>query len=362
MPKDLLDSQPKDLIGGEDIKPIEQSAPESSGSLLDSLLGTAPQTGLSRAINIISPASNLLKYEELIPLLGQVSGGALAGLPGSVAGAAVGNALKQGIGIMKGKQKDFSNMDLATDTALTALFEGAARLPAFMAYRRLRAADDLANGAGAELSLAKNALSKVKEAVPIDDVLKPLQEGLDNIAVKSGSQAAQLNKWKLKIESLKKAGEQFIDGNTLIQMEDQLGAVAKFAKEGGRQEIKNVAANSLAKFMRNHVSNLVDDFAKSQGMDYFPKLSKQVSKLIKISSKKTNSLIDTLRGGAIAGVIGTAAGSVTHNPLVGAAAFGLSELASNSGVQKLAYQGLEKTGLGRAATVGATQLGRSLLE
>ena len=351
------------------LEETKQSAPQNESDGLLGMFGKK-QSMLDVAMSGMGAAPFILKHEELIPLLGQIGGGAMAGYPGSVGGATAGNSLKQGIEMLKGKRKSFSVGEVGSEAALTAAFEGVFRLPAFVAYKRLRAADNLANGAGAELALAKGALSKIKDAAPIDDILKPLEDGLNSVAVKNGPQASMLTKWKLKLNGLKDAGETHIDGDTILQMESQIGAAARYKAPNifGVELSPNLAnpkANLIAKDMRAKVSQIVDDFAVRNGLESFPKLSKTVSKLKSISEPGSKTLTDLMTNlgqrGVISGGLGTAVGLATHNP-----ALGLATTAGVVGItdpiaRKYAFNALEKTGVGRAATLGATQVARNLL-
>lgn len=327
----------------------------------NSALDTIVESGIA------GPLPYLMKHEELLPLLGQIGGGMTGGYPGSIAGAAGGNTLKQGIEMMKGKKSSFSVGDVGKEAGLTALFEGAFRLPAFMAYRKLRASAELGGDLKTDLALMKGGIAKHDKTVLIDDLLNPLNDGLKKIAVKSGPQAAQLNKWKLALEKKLADGDMYLDGTTLLQMEEQLGAIAQFKNPAimGVEiptHITNKAANALSKEIRSTVSKKTDSFAKSIGLSEWPRVNKRVSELMKITSQKNNSLIDVLRRGTLEGLAGGMVGAVTHNPV---AAVGTSlglEAFMNPATRNIGFKALEKTGIGKAVTLGATQAGRDLLK
>lgn len=376
-------------------KPVKVAGPSSQRtSLLDEVLQSKPYNATVRGLSSFEPGIGLadfaLKNEELIPLLGQLGGGALAGLPGATGGAAAGNTMKQTIQMLKGKRKDFSAGEVGTEAALTAALEGAFRLPAFLAFKRVRAAEELKktsmmsealgklserfpalknlkitapdpSGKGVELGLMKDQLSKLNDVVAVDDVLTPLQDGMKNITVGNGPQWSMLNKWKIALNRIKDSGRTHLTGKELIDMEDSLGNVAKFAKDPNvaKIHVPNPKANQLAKNMRNFVSSKVNKLAVDNGFDSFPQLSKEVSRLIKISDVTKPSF---MRQFVNSGLLGGGVGALTGNAGVGLGTSAVGMAAQQPVVRRAAYSAIERTGLGRGLTLAATQGARDLLK
>lgn len=358
VPDDLFSDVPDDLFD----EPKQDNPVVNATRGVSKAIGGAIRNNPALAISggpTVSALDMFLNKSYALPMAGQLAG-TPGGFAGSVAGAGAGEALRQASEYIQGNRDMFDYKKVGKETAVTAALEAVMRVPAAGMFKALRAGDDLANGSGLALAKMKSDISKVSSTnVKIDDILTPLKEGLDNITVKSGQQASQLNKWRVALESMKKDGKEFLDGKTLIQIEDQLGEVSKFKTGWFSPQIKNRAANSLAKDLNRKASSLLDDFAKSNGFTEFPTLSKKVSSLIKQTKPNQGTLIESLKNAGSrltwGGAFGAGIGMATGNPALGFAGTAISGLMTEPGVQKALYKGVEKTGLGRAATLAATQ-------
>lgn len=364
VPDDLfLDSKsvPDDLFS--DNKPTNtfSNITNKAADALSSAINKNPLLPI-QAGPTVSALDMFLNRSYALPLVGQLAGSP-GGFAGSVVGSGIGEAARQASEFVRGNRDLFDYKKVGKEVAVTAAIEAATRIPAAGMFRSLRAGDELRNGAGLTLSKIKSDISKVSQTtVKIDDILTPIKEGLDNIAVKSGQQASQLNKWKIALEAMKKDGKEFFDGKTLIQIEDQLGEISKFRGSLFQPQIKNRAANALSKDINRKASALLDDFAVNNGYKDFPVLSKKVSKLISKIKPNKEGLIESLQqaGSRLTwgGALGAGVGMATHNAGIGFGMTAASGLLSEPGIQKALYYGVEKSGLGRAATLAASQAAR----
>lgn len=318
-------------------------------------------SGIPAAIGGVKPREALQRSPEMLPILGQMMGGpALAALKvpqflGSTAGFVGGELAKRGL---KGENM---TEGLGKQAGVTAAIEGALRIPAFTMFKNLRAQTKLTEESGKTLGKYKNQLATLSESNPqfrvaTQNVSNIIDNALKNITDQSGSVGSVIRRFK---NTFSKGNE--ITARQLMEFETRLGDAIKFDKTGATKAV-NRALNNAGKTIRNKVSGLVDNLAVNAGIKDFPKLSKEVSKLITQAYPKRGGIRDTMLQLGASGSLGVLLGGATGNPAVGA--LGTAGLlgALNPNIQKLAYKGLEKTGIGRGLTLGLSNSVRQDLE
>lgn len=327
---------------------------------------TAAISGIPAAVGGVKPKEALSSSSDLLPLLGQLIGGTAGGpggsqmgkFGGSVAGAGVGLLGKELIGMSQGEE--FKPQDIGIDTGITATFEAATRIPAAALFGKARSIDVIREGAGKQVNIALEKLSEMSETNPAlrqssSKILKVIEDTFSKVIDRSGKQGALINRFRKYF-----AQSPTVAANALIQFERRLGDVAEFGAAPG--EVKNTAMMNATKALRNKISGIVDNLAErgsqftndpisKNALRNFRKNSKRVYEAFKVLETKNPGMIDRL-------VESVTLGSLTGNPMVGAATYAVK---SQKGKQIL-YKGIEKTGIGRGATVAASEATRRARE
>lgn len=360
---------PKNAVDVEENKPtfnpknaVDVDEKESSGIINNFFSNiqknlTAKET---RPIGVLGPAGVIssaagIPEENLLPMVGQIAGNRF-GMPGSVAGATIGQAARQAVQPLRGNSLDV--MALPKEAALTAATESIFR-GAGSVFKKNRAVREITEGAGKQLSMALGKLADLSDTTPalsapskkFLDVIKPQ---LDKIKVPIGSQARILKRWVSVMEK-----NPNLTARELIELEQDLGEVAKFSSsQAGETVLKDFpkkALNKLVKEARNVVSDEVDNLAERAGISGFKELSKKVSKNLAIAYGKDSGVLRTIvTSGALGGLVGTA----TQNPSLGFGISGVGIGLTNPIIKNALYRGIERTGLGRAATLGLSDIAR----
>lgn len=313
--------------------------------------------------SLVSPTPNM---EQTLPMAGQALGGFFGGYAGSVGGTAAGSALEQIIKSgVRGKKFDLGKM--TSDTASTAIVEGLLRGAGNVLFRREIAAEAM-GALGRKLGAMKTTLAEIGQnnpsaSIPKEKVLNLIQSELDKTNVPFGKASVVLNKWK---NFLSKSSTKTVSPSSLMELEDDMGSVAKFSTQqaGGISLVPDVqkkALNASAKKIRSVVSGEVDNLASKYGMSDFEKISKQISALkekFPNSELKSGRLLPGVPATWFSSGSGLLAGLTTHNPVIGLTAGMMIEGLQSPVIRNALFQGIAKTGLGRAATIGASELAR----
>lgn len=223
--------------------------------------------------------------EEVLPAAGQLVGGRFGGLPGAIGGTMFGEAGRQSIGALRGERLPFKTragrLALAggTTATLEGLTRGAVKLfPREAAKRTLKVA-------GTKVNEIRQALIEMGEANPALQVSTQkiaafVNKELARIKVPFGKGYGVLRKWGEFLNNPETPPN--LSPATLIELEDDLGAAAKFARpQRGMMQVPQVekrAVNVGLKQARTAVSNEVDAVASKAGFPEFAKRSKEVSK------------------------------------------------------------------------------------
>jgi hypothetical protein len=313
--------------------------------------------------SLVSPTKNM---ESTLPTAGQALGGFFGGYGGSVAGTAAGSALEQ---VIKSglRGKEFNLGKMTSDTATTAIVEGLLRGTGKVLFRR-EIANQTMNSLGRKLGQMKTALSEIGQSntsvgIPKQKLLDVLTSEMEKTNVPFGKASVVLNRWK---NFLIKSPSKNVSPSALMELEDDMGNVAKFAsqKMGGISLVPEVAKKSLnssAKAVRSMVSGEVDNLAAQNGMTDFGKISKQISSLkekFPNSELRSGKLLPGVPATFFASGGGLAAGLATQNPIVGLATGMMIEGLQSPAIRGGLYNAIYNTGLGRMATLGASELAR----
>jgi hypothetical protein len=285
-------------------------------------------------------------------IVGQTAGGIMGGPLAAIAAPVAIEGAAQAFDSFRNK-KPYDIGAVGQEALVTGASELIPRVAGNLLFGKPRAFNVLQEGAGKEL---KNAQAKLGELWNVNTDAKPFRDAIDNIFSKvkdtAGGGGSLLRRWKNIL-----SGDRVAVGE-LIQLEKRLGDFAKFAKEGKDVAIKNTPLNSEIKNLRSLVSKTVDSMAGKAGIKNYAQLSKEVSKAKKITTSPNKPMLEKLGAG---GVLGGLTYALTQNPL---AAFGVSGgalAASNPAVQQALYTALERSGLGRTATISAADRIRKML-
>jgi hypothetical protein len=258
--------------------------------------------------------------------------------------------------------EEFDPKMIASDAGLTAAFEAITRTPAAILFRQPRAMREITEGAGKRIGMALKDLAEKGKVDPnfrqaSSKINAVIDSALSNVKDRSGAAGALINRWRKIINS-----GPTTDANTLIQFERALGDAADFGKAQKLEKgvtIANTALNNAVMDLRNRISGIVDNLAVRAGYKSFRKDSLAVANSFKKLSQKQQTPFHQMMKNAAVGVV---AGAASGNPAVGAAASMAANELESRGTRQLLHALIEKTGAGRAATVGATEAGRRVAE
>jgi hypothetical protein len=323
----------KSLFGNTSLK--DRTLTASLSGLMPSVMGVTPKDAVST-----------------LPMTGQTIGGAFGGYGGAVAGETVGDTAKQVFEkFLLGTRENISPKEIALNTGVTAATEGLFRLPAAKMFKKARAINELEKGAGVKLAQAKDILNKSGASLEPNVVTGWIDDALSSVRDARGSAGATLRKFKREFSKLDK-----ITPDDLFQLRDSLGESVSFDLTKGK---KNKYTQNAAKIVGKKVQEMLSGFAEKAGIKNWDELNSVVSKAKKIEGSKDPKLLGSLaRGGALS-YLGKTIG--LSQPAYGAIPLALMAL-ENPSVRKALYYGLEKTGLGRTATLGASEAMRRFIE
>lgn len=322
-------------------------------------VGMFARAGLPAAISG-EPTTLPSVTRAVAPALGQTLGEFAAapltltplGTPSRVAAATAGNvigtALNEAEDLISGKGFDFGELGKAAGT--TAAVESAFQFPGAAVFGKLRIekAREIAKG------VLQNIKPKIDEFVKFhpefsqsaSSVRNELNRIFSKVPVK-GSQHKVIQSYIDKVEE-SKGGFGFAE---LDQLREKVGEMSSFGTDKLSRSLDSYNKKSLRKFgefLRSKTHELANQAGVGKQYNKATRIFSIASK--KLGGKQAGFIHDLAIPSGIGGVLGTA----TANPLVGTSAFLTAATLRNPNVQKALYNALEKTGLGRAATLGTT--------
>lgn len=378
-----MKNDPNDLLFENDSNDLlSQSSQESSSVDSNDLLSQSKTNNenvstLDRFMGAsVSGPSGIKNPEDSLTMLGQFSGqtigtatgGPVGGYVGSVTGTAVGSALEE---IIKSSKygRDFNLNKVKSDTAMTALTDGLLR-GVSSGYFRREIANETMNSLGRKIGEMKTAISDMGSnnpslSVPKAKIVNFLDDTFGKTLNPFGKASLVLKRWRNILSDPKTT---HISPRALIELEDDLGDVAKFANQklGGVSLVPDVqksAMNTAAKRLRGIVSSEVDDVATKAGFPQFAKNSKQLSKLkekFPTSELKKNTLFPGIPQTFAAATGGAIAGIGTGNPLVGLSAGFLIESLQSPAIRSSLYDGMTRRGMGNIVSLLASESVRKI--
>lgn len=279
--------------------------------------------GQALGMGIGGPAGRMAGRAVALKAAPYVSGLVSTGLEavGAGAGTLVGELMKAG----QGEEPDIDKVQ--SDTLITFLSSGGLKGLGFTLFKpgRVRAVEKLG---GKYLGKVNEQLSKITNdpnyATNVADLRATIQKALEKVDVKAGPALAKL---RFLDRKLSEATSTTVDPRWLVQHEQFLGSVAKYAKGEGKQPIiVNKAANEAIKAVRSDFSDRVDKFAVKYGFKEYPRISKEVSLAKKAIEKEFSGFNAHMRRGTSISGAAIFAQQLTGNPLLasGAAMAGLA--------------------------------------
>lgn len=329
-----------------------------------------PIGGLPMAIaGIKDPEANfvsaLKQSEEILPVLGEEVGSAVPIPPlrpvTAGIGAGVGEAARQGINLLKGEQGSFDLKGVRDAGLVTAGVEGVFRLPGAAMFRKFRALEETTKGAGTKLNKINSEMVQLSKNNPAfrvksSKLLKLINNIETSLVDKSGQAGAVLRRFKKEMQ-----GRVSIDYDFLKQFESRIDDAIKPAKkaEGTALGIQNKKLNKALIGLRSRVSDIADNLAEKAGYRDVKKLNKTVSNAFKVLDEPRGSVIRTaIASGGLGGLVF----SLTQNPALGFGTSLAGMAALHPEVEKLAFNAIEKSGLGRAVTLAAAEAFRRFVQ
>lgn len=341
-------------VGSGD-KPKQSSRTSlNAGQAMANLAIAGPMVGTAANMSGSSPRQTALSQADSAPLAGQIAG-SVFGKGGEIAGATGGETIRQ-IARAALKEDDFKGDQIVKTAATTAAMMGVIKGAEKTIFSRQYAASKL-NQLGSELGKMKEFMSKAGEAdnllhTNVDDILNPIKEGFEKIAIKRGGGVGELRGVINKLEQVKASGRD-LTPNEMIQLEDFLGNISKFNQQGIggislQPKVVNKTANELAKNARSLVSKKVEEVAERAGLPRFSKLSRQISEIKQAfpgSELRKPGLTGIARQLAYSGAAGTLAGIDSSDPSQGAKAALLTFLVTSPQAVNTAYKSLKAAGV-----------------
>jgi len=334
--------------------------------------GTVPKTNklLDSAVNfsvagIPSAVNPDSRPEDALPMIAQAGTdsmfnlspqGRIAGLiPGAKYGSTVGatgiaELMRQGAKAMRGE--GFNLKEAGKNTAITAGTELLGRGAENLMFRS-QIGREAIGGAKKRLGEGIQKLIGFSEKNPglrilRDDIIGMIDRTTKKVLL-VGPQASAMRRIRAAITNMPEE----IGPQEIANIENTLGGIAEF---NPFKDVKNKAANIAAKESRGKVSGMLDSMAESAGMSEVPLASKEVSKAYNTYKPRKKGIMDLISGKIGAGVLGTAAGALTKNPLIGAGV-GIADLLFQSpGIQDALYKGIVKSGASKGGRVGISEV------
>jgi hypothetical protein len=228
--------------------------------------------------------------EDLLPMVGQLGGGAIAeaasggnqflGGAGGIAGAVVGQAARQGVKAMRGYQPNLG--EVVFEIPRTAIGEATGRIIPRAAFFN-QYGGKARQAAGKALGETAEAVQKKAPFIRFakKDIQDQLGQAIEDAPFESGPQRTALVKIKNRLE----AQGAPLSFDEMRQLEQEMGRRAQFAKGATEGKFKlgppAPRSNEALKIARNDVSNQVDEAASNAGFPEFKTQSKEFSRLVK---------------------------------------------------------------------------------
>jgi len=312
---------------------------------------TSTIAGIPSAVAGVKPETAMQTGETPAKIAAQTAGGAVGGLPGAVTATTGIEVLKQSFEKALGKREKYDLSEIGSEALITGLTEGAFRLPAKLMFSRLRGLDNM-NKTGRKIGTITAEIDAKADHINSDDVMRDIIDNSQRILDQSGVVGNVLRRWKNILSNNTQ-----ITFDQLKQFKEQLGAATSFTSE---KVPKNQDMNKVAKLIGKKVGAKLEEIAIKNGRPDFVEANKQYAKLAKKYGGPGQSFKGQIGGVATKGIIGTAVGLATGNPMAGIATSGALLEAGSPAAQEFLYKLLEKTGVGRGATVGASELIRKI--
>jgi len=271
--------------------------------------------GGRRAEDVAVPFSQLASEGFRRTPLGKLPG-ASSVIPALFTGIA--ESGRQGVRGLRGENVDLGDVLKSMGTAFAT--ESIFKSPQFIFRRGVqRAAREKAlrqlPKANVNLSTSIKNLKATGLVTNKSGILEPLENGFNSISFQSGPQAAALKRW-IKILKSKDEG---LDIQTLTEMENSLGSVAKFGSKG--EGVSNPAMNALARKVRGIVSERLDQLGRQAEIPI-----RETSRVVSTLKTKRSQRLpeETMLESILPSRVATTLGRVTSSPLGQAIQKGLS--------------------------------------
>jgi len=361
--------------------------PSSEGFLQNSLnkvfgktspmerIKTATISGIPSAVAGVTPENAIEGQIDALPIEGQMVGGMTGGpwgkYLGSVAGETLGDVVRGGIKHFQGKE-NFSPSKIGLNTAITAATEGLGRGFDKLFMGKSAARETIKKGASS-LSKMKDTLRTLGETDP--NLKIPKKPILDLLETESGRslnpQGPAKTIFKQWIKKLSDPKITHLTPDALMQMEQQFGQIANFQTKGGFLEkllyklqsgVKDPILEGGAKTVRSGVSSEVNTLAKKAGIEGFEDTSKKFSSA-KYEVADTRNWLEKALGSTIkfgeVPLMATTARTFGLPASLGAGIGIVDLIRRNPVIQDILYKTIGKTGIGRGATLGISELMRN---
>lgn len=335
--------------------PNVKQKPQRPKMSLKDVVGTTAVLGPTSAAGGTRLEEAIESGADTLPVLGHLLGSQVGGFPGAVTGTTLGVTGKQLVEKLSGK-REMNPEEIRNETLITAAVETVFRLPAGALFKKARASRELQEGLGVYLRNMKGTLSEMSKKNPAlriagEKAVGMIDDATRNISDTTGQVGTLLRRWRKIFANTPEVNMQ-----QLMEFEGLLGEAAKFSKSVGgevvQQHIKKPLLNIAVKQLRHTISKTVDDFARMAGLKDFAKVSKTVGKLIKAAEKKPQGRLATLMEG---GALSLAVQGVTGNPVLSYLTTPALFFATEPSVQNALFKIIERSGLGKAATLGLAE-------
>lgn len=288
-------------------------------------------------------------------MVGQTLGGVVGGPVGAIVAPTAIEAGKQAFDSWRNK-KPYDIGSVGQEALVSGASEVIPRVAGNILFSKARALNALKDGVGKELSDINGKLTSnlsMEAYTPSQKFVSAIEAIQSKVKDTSGAGGQLLRRWK----NILSQGVNTKVGD-LIQLEKRLGDVTKFSKDNKDVVIKNSPLNTELKKLRATVSSEVERIARDLGYKNYGKLSKEVSKAKRVAQSPNKPILEKL---GASGILGGLTYAATQDPMASFGISGTALAASNPEVQRALYNALEKSGVGRALTIGAADRIRKLL-
>lgn len=319
-------------------QPVEKTKPEIFKSLKDRG-SVAAQLGLINAAGGTSKVDALELSRDVSVIGLQTLGGIYGGLPGAVGGATIGELNAQLNEMVFGERTNFDLTDIASESITTAAVEGIFRLPAKVAFGRLKNIDELVKN-NKIISKTADALDEMGAKFRSSDLIKEIDSFGKNVLDQRGVVGQTLRSWKKILSNTDE-----ISFRQLRQFKQRLQEASNFVSE---KVPKNTEMDRVARKLADSINVKLEKTASKFGVKNWGTINKKTADLFNKIGKNSGRLRTMISSGAV----GAAVGGLTRSGIGTAAGIAAAETLTSPGVRQSLFE-ISKNPLAKLLSTGA---------